>query len=332
MFGDPDAGPGGDGGTGTDGGMHGGDSGPGTDAGRPSGYVDPMCTDGMYSETFPDNTASLAGLSFTGDIPGLVHAALSRRYPFGDSQVTGGEMETAFGDCAVIFAGSPSSARDVYLSLNTIVHECGHLNDGRLSSGASNAYVINPTLTFMCTRGDATNRGGDTFARSRLNMDTYSHLRPPCPGGSPAPGCDFYANTYLDGNPDDTTFQGGDQGFNLLLEEAVQYINSLATAYAFEDQLGGGSQSDRDGILTFLWYVERYLHYARTTYPTAYTRISGDMCWRDAILTVWGRAWLYLEHTRGMSSLGIDDAAIEALVMDPTLLDEIQRIRTLAGC
>ena len=119
----------------------------------------------------------------------------------------------------------------------------------------------------------------------------------------------------------------------LLLEEDVQYINSLATSWAYADQLGAGtSTSARDGILTFLWYVERYLHMARLTYPAAYTRLSTDPCWQNAILTVWGRAWLYLQHTEGMRALGIADGALMPLVTNPELLDEINRIRTAAGC
>jgi hypothetical protein len=301
-------------------------------AGPPGGFVDPMCTDGMYTEMLPDPNASLAGVPFSGgDIPAFVDAALMRRYPFGLEVVRGGRMNTTFGDCSVQFAGNPTSADVAYSRLPTIVHECGHLYDGVLSNPPVNAYVIKTDFRIQCSRGDATNRGGDTFARSRIRSDEFQSLRPPCSGTGGGQGCDAYANIYLDGNPDDGTFQGGDQGFNMLLEEAVQYVNSLVTAYAYADRMQG-STSARDGILTMLWYVERYLHLARTTYPTAYTRLSGDECWRTAILTMWGRAWLYLQLTRDDRRLGIDDAAIKALVADPALLDEIQRIRTAAGC
>lgn len=298
----------------------------------PSGYVDPTCRDGMYTETPPDRSASLADLAFTGDIPAFVDAALARRYPFGAELVLEGRMDTRFGgDCSELFAGSPSSATELYRSLDTIVHECGHFADGRLSGFSDNTYLIQSTLTYECARGDTTSRGGDTFERSRIRTDSYQSLRTPCAGGGS--GCDFYADTYLDGNPDDATFEGGDQGFNMLLEEVVQYVNSLVTAYAYGDQMSAGtSTSARDGILTLLWYLERYLHLARTTYPAAYAAISGDACWRDAILTVWGRAWLFLELTSGMNGLGIDDDAIELLVADPVLLDEIDRIRMASGC
>lgn len=286
----------------------------------------------MYREALPDPTAAIDDLAFTGDVPGFVDAALRRRYPFGLALVQGGRMNTAYGDCSVVFAGSPATAADVYESLSTITHECGHLWDGQLSSGSTNVYEVNATLALMATRGDANDRGGDTFARSLIRADAYQASRPPCAPGAYA-GCDSYADTYLDGDPTNGTFEGGDQGFNMLFDEIVQYVNSLATEYAFSDRrMSGYSTSARDGILTFLWYLTRYLHLARLDYPTAYTRIADDMLWRNAILTLWGRAWLYLGLTADDPSLGIDDGAIEALVLDSTLLDEIARLRTLAGC
>ena len=75
-------------------------------------------------------------------------------------------------------------------------------------------------------------------------------------------------------------------------EETLQYVNSLATSYAFGDQLAY-STSARDGILTFLWYTMRYLRLARLEHPQTYTLLTQNSCWRDLILNTWGRAWLY---------------------------------------
>ena len=127
--------------------------------------------------------------------------------------------------------------------------------------------------------------------------------------------------------------KSGDQGFNLVLEEAVQYVNSLATARAFEDEQPQGRQvSERDGILTYLWYVERYLHMARIEYPAQYTYLMADKKWRDAILTMWDRAWISLDATKRRNSLGIADAKPDPLVHDSVLLDEIQREHVASGC
>mgnify|MGYP002805779470 CR=1 FL=1 len=333
-----DAGPGGDVGPGVDTGPR-PDTGPQPDTGpRPdtgplpmSPLVDPMCVDGMYTETLPDTTSDISDIAFTGDVGAYVDAVLSRRYPIGGALVVGGRMDGRFGaPCDELFAGSPSSGEDVINRLNVIVHECGHIYDGFLSSRSTNVYAITDTLQLSCDRGDSTDRGGDTFARSRIRNDEFSADHPPC--GGAGGDCDGYADIYLNGDPDDGTFEGGDQGFNLLFDETVQYVNSIAMEWAIVDQMPPGRRtSARDGILTFLWYTMRYLRMARLEYPGAYARIAEDACWRNAILTVWGRAWLFLEITDGMTPLAIDPA-LDALATDPVLVEEIQRLRDLEGC
>lgn len=267
--------------------------------------VDPACTDGMYREELPDRSASLddivAGFSSAG-ARSFVDEATRRRYPLGSRFLAEGRFGGS--SCVDLFFSDRSSADAAFSQLSTLVHECGHAVDGALSGFSSNTYVVATGLELTCPMGDTTSRGGVTFARSRIRGDAYQPSRPPCPPGSFS-GCDFYANTYLDGNPDDGTFEGGDQGFNMLFEELVQYVNSLATDYAIGDYLArtGRSVSDRDGLLTFMWYVERYLRMARLDYPSAYAQLTSP-CWRDAILTVWGRAVLYLEATDGMGEIG----------------------------
>lgn len=319
-----------------DGGLPGVDAAPGVDARvtPTSPLVDPECTDGMYSEALPDPGADISDLVAAYDasmVDEFVLAVLARRYGVGHHLVQGA---LASRDCISVFLRDTSTAQAVIEGLPTVVHECGHMYDNARSSFSDNAYVLTEALTISCAQGDATDRGGLTFARSRIRDDEYQPLRPAC-GGTFRPGCDFYADIYLDGDPDDGSFQGGDQGFNMLFDEVVQYVNSLATALAFTGELSGrGSVSERDGILNFLWYLMRYLRMARLEFPSAYSHLlSGDGgCWRDAILTVWGRAWLYLEATADMGHLGIDDDMLMTLVMDAELLSEIQRLRDAAGC
>ena len=87
--------------------------------------------------------------------------------------------------------------------------------------------------------------------------------------------------------------------------------------------------SERDGILTFLWDVERYLKMARESYPSAYAHLSQTTCWREGILNVWGRAWLYLSATEGNAKLGLSDAKIIDLVRTPELLNEIKHLHKI---
>lgn len=319
--------PGGTGGTGTGGSGTGGTT-------NTSPLVDPACTDGKYTEALPNPTADLSGVAFspTG-LDAYFLGVLGLRYPIGKDVVAGGLTNKQFGkSCIQMFAGNPTSAAQAQNSIGTVVHECGHLYDMVLAKLPSNSYFIRSGMQPTCQKGDTVARGGDTFARSLITKDTYSALRPPCTG-SPSAGCDSYASVYLDGDPNNASFEGGDQGYNMLLEETVQYVNSLATGWAFVDHLKSGQKvSERDGILTFLWYVERYLKMARTQYPNAYKRIADDACWRDITLNVWGRAWLFLEQTKGIGSLSINGAAIETLVKDPALLNEIELLRTKSGC
>lgn len=317
------------------------DAGPGVDTGMPpppvdSGitppppgmFVDPACTDGMYTEALPNPAADISDLVAAyspAAATTYVLDVLSRRYPFASGLVAQGRM-SGIGDCVEAFLRDTSSPSAVNRQLSTLVHECGHFVD--IDMGGT--YVINDSLTLSCSGGRATSQGGNTIARSLMNDDDYSSMRPPCGGGRG--GCDSYADVYLDGDPTNGTFEGGDQGFASVIEEATQYVNSIATGYAFNNELMGGFVSERDGILTFLWWIMRYLRHTRLNYPSAYAFISGDPCWREAILTVWGRAWLFLGLTEDMSWLGIDDDTLLGLVGDATLLQEIQMIRDADGC
>lgn len=291
----------------------------------------PGCAQGDYTEALPTKT-SLSDLTFSSsNAQAYVAGALQRRYPLGKFLLDGGlssPISAQQGSCVDRFLRDKSSAQSVLKQAATLVHECGHFFDIGESKGDKAAFVLRSDLRFSCKGGDTTSRGGRTFARSRLKTDGYYAKRKAC-GGTVRTGCDFYADIYLDGNPDDATFESGDQGFNFVLEEATQYVNSLATSLAFQEVYQGGQSSERDGILTFLWYIERYLNMARTKYAGAYDALSTDPCWRQAILSVWDRGWFYLEATKSVASLGLDDAALEGLVNDPVLTSEIDALRRL---
>ncbi|MGM0578405.1 MAG: hypothetical protein ACQEXJ_21955 [Myxococcota bacterium] len=304
--------------------------------------VDPECVDGQYTEPLPTPDASLqaAKAAYDGADPvSFIVQALDVRYPTGRWILEQGlAAEGGFGpeDCVETFLGQTGSAEQVIGQLSTLVHECGHFADTGAGGFASATYLVTPDLTLSCQGGGSRAAGGGTtFSRSLLTGDPYSPLLPPCEGGGGfgggGDGCDSYAPIYLDGDPDDGQFQSGDQGFDSLMEETVQYVNSLATGYAFHDHYAG-SVSERDGILTFLWYLERYLRLARLEHPDTYATLTDDPCWREAILTVWGRAWLYLDLTEDLPALGLDDDALLELVTAPELLQEIQRVREAEGC
>lgn len=303
------------------------DAKPKPDSGKPG------CAGDSYSETAITPKTSLSGLKFSKDTANdYLLAALEKRYPLGKEIVEGGldsSLAQSQGNCIDRFLSDKSSAATVLRQASTVVHECGHFYDIGESKGSAAAYVIRDDLKFSCKSGDTTDRGGKTFARSLIRKDDYYAKRKACPSGTASAGCDSYAEVYLNGSPTDSTFDSGDQGYSFVLEEAAQYVNSLATALAFQDQITNMKVSERDGILTFLWYIERYLAMAKESYPDAYELLSTDECWRQATLTVWDRGWYYLGETKGMSNLGFDDAAIEKLVNDSKLTAEIDALRDL---
>jgi hypothetical protein len=282
--------------------------------------------DGAYSEALPSPNAPLDTLkaSYTAAaVESFIMDVLGARYPLGAHIVEQALTHTQRGNCVAYFAYDTSTAEKVIGTLSTVVHECGHFLDIGLGGWSDDVYVITDALTFQCSGGDKFEYGGNTFPRSALMSDSFASLRSTCSEGQ-WNGCDPYADTYLVGD-------SGDQGFNTLMEEAVQYVNSLATSYAFADQ-SLWTTSAKDGILTFLWYIERYLYLARTEYPDTHAFILGDACFRELILTTWGRAWLYLETTAPLTNLGMEAEVIEALVLDPTLLAEIDAVRVAHGC
>lgn len=295
--------------------------------------ADRGCLGGQYVEELPRPFVAIDDLTAAyqpARVEDLVLGVLERRYAVGHFILTSVPTTRCI---ETYLVHGQETAPDVLRSLSVLVHECGHMLD-RMRSQGSNAYVFTPQLTLSCPRGDTTSRGGRTFARSRIRDDAFAASWPPC-GEDGEDGCDMYADLYLDGDPDDDTHQSGDQGFNLLLEEQVQYVNSLATAYAFHGEVDRGSHaSHRDGVLTMLWYVERYLHRARTLHPEAYQHLvhGEDGCWRRAILTAWGRSVLYLDATRKLPQLGLHHGRLLKLVRTPELLEEIERLRVAEGC
>lgn len=325
----------GENGSGSEGSGEGGSDGGSGSVGT-SDLVDDDCLDGQYSETLPNPDADISGPLnnySSSNVIGFLEEVLDRRYPIGSVILMGGYEDPGYfpENCVDYFLRDSSSGQAVTQQMSTLVHECGHFYDINSSDWGEDAYHITDELLFTCSDGSTPdNGGGVTFSRSLINNDEFSDLHPPCAsfGGS---NCDSYAYIYLDGNPNDGAFDSGDQGFNMLHEETVQYINSLATSYAFQDQKSY-TVSARDGILTFLWYTTRYLRMARLEHPDTYNLLSEDACWRELILTTWGRAWLFLELTEDNNALGIDDAFLEDLVREPVLVEEIQRLRDLQGC
>lgn len=212
----------------------------------------------------------------------------------------------------------------------TAVHECGHAQDDAASDRAGNdaAFVVDEATSFHCPLHvkDASDRPHKVsdLPLSSLLTDRFASLRPRCRASDIAGiGCDWYADTYLDG-------EIGKQGLDSLLEELTQYLHSLETAAALRSLLADDSRlSAQDSLLTLLWYLERYVAQMRLAHPHLYATVVLEPCWRSLILTLWDRSWAILSKTAGDRRLGLDAAAIATLAQDPALAGEIQRLRQL---
>ncbi|MFZ4578432.1 MAG: hypothetical protein ACOYOB_08570 [Myxococcota bacterium] len=300
----------------------------------PSELTVPGCPDGDYTEAAADPkgdlSAAQAGYSAADAIPAMLKA-LEARYPFGKTLVLEGDKVALGGGktCTQAFfnAAKASTLAAALGQASVVVHECGHM----LGWGTfgSHKYWIAKDLVSTC-QGMSYQGTDASFARSLIHDDAFAAAWPGCASFG-MQGCDGYAPIYLDGDPKDGKFDSGDQGYDMVLEEVMQYVNSLAVDYAFADQ-SSYSTSAEDGLLTFLWYMQRYLHMARLDYPSVYKSLSESPCWRRTTLQLWGRGWFYLQRSVSNPQLNLKGKFLRGLVQDPALLDEIARLRQLEGC
>ena len=283
-----------------------------------------------YTEPLPRWDLPLDDLAFDpSHREDYVRAVLERRYPLGrwvvDVGLARGQARLR-GSCVTTFLRDAARPEDVVRRIPTVVHECGHYADTEGATGVA-VYSVRPDVELRCTGGAARASGGRTFPRSDLRGDAFAKKRPPCGPDGRTGTCDMYAHLYFDGDASNATFERGDLGFEYLLEEALQYVQSLAAGLALVERDPGQWVSHRDGVLTHMWYVARYLRHARVAEPEVHTFLTEDPCWRRAILTVWDRSVFYLEATKDESSLGLDDAELASLVSDPELTKEIDGLR-----
>ncbi len=311
--------------------------------------VDKNCIDGKYiteeKEQFlePNEFPSIQDLVSAFDennYMAYIYGILERRYPTGKSIIEQGGGQTAVDK----WLWGSTSLSSIMRSLGTVIHEIGH---GLDQQTPQNWYFIsldpagNPlSFTTPGMHGKKTTSSSPMYSieRSLVLADDQNYKRPPAQSskivtskefGQGPFGCDkSYAEIYLCGDPTDSKFDSGDQGFNSLIEEYVQYINSLAYAYYFQDYFRPSSH--RHAMLTWMWWCQRYLRKIRTEHPDQYDYLYQNKVWLELILTLWGRAWMYLRTKYpGMQP---DTDYLHQLVQEPDMLAEIQRIRDACDC
>ncbi|MBM3685392.1 MAG: hypothetical protein FJW85_00090 [Actinobacteria bacterium] len=135
----------------------------------------------------------------------------------------------------------------------------------------------------------------------------------------PSPATDPYAKAYLEGPM-------GGQDIEMLTEEFVQYVHSLASGFCAYDVPSNTRVSYRDGVLTHMWWMQMYLAVGRKHHPQDYRAILANKALVTVIIDTWRRAEHWLAKTRG-TNYGIDDAALLARVSRPANKAEIDRLR-----
>jgi hypothetical protein len=311
--------------------------------------VDKNCIDGKYILSPQEKFLKVSEFPTIQDLVnsysksnymGFIYGVLGRRYPTGKSIIEQGGGQQAVDK----WLWSKETAQSVLNSLGMAVHEIGHGIDKQVPQ---NWYFItvdknNSAFSFTTPgmHGKKTTSQSPMYSmeRSLLLADDQNYKRPPAKSdkiftskefGEGPFGCDkSYAETYLCGDPNNSSFESGDQGYNSLIEEYVQYVNSLAMAYYFIDYTR--ASSDRHALYTWLWWNERYLKKIRNEHPDQYKYLLDNKVWLELILTLWGRAWLYL--STGIEGMQPDSDYLHKLVQEEVMLSEIQKIRDACNC
>lgn len=220
------------------------------------------------------------------------------------------------------------SMEQAVMALITAVHECGHaLDDERSRLDVENPkahFAVSENIQFTCKLEltDASGRAYNAadFPVNKINQDQFAAKRPICKNNE-RKGCDWYASTYLKADM-------GQQGLDFVLEELTQYLHSLETAIALKQYLDPEDRlSAQDGLLTFMWYLQRYLAVARQQNPLWYAVFMKDDCWSKLTVSLWHRAQQQLATIANDKRLGIDAEALAALIANPVLSREIQILR-----
>ncbi len=294
-------------------------------------FDDILCGQTPYFEDLPRRDLPLPSLSFLDARSALI-SAFELRHPDSAERIrvgTSGEDN----DCVTPFV--EGGDLDAWLRASTtVVHECGHVEWFQDWDTREQTFRVSPNHQYRLSNGNDRSRLGMTVSRNSILHDSESRFRPPCQGQiQDTSDCDVYADTYLGGAPSlNGSIESGTQGFAPLFDEANQYSNGLLAAYAIPEAYVGRRVSVRDGVATMMWYLERYLRYARENDNPTYELLSSDSNWRSAILLYWARAEFILEASKGAEELGLFDDLILERVFASVNLEEIQMLRGEAGC
>ncbi len=129
---------------------------------------------------------------------------------------------------------------------------------------------------------------------------------------------DNYYKTYLTG-------RSGQQGVLLLLDEVNAYtFSAIGDTNVRHTMSENQFMSTRDGLATFMYYLQLYLYHARTEVPQDYKKIKQDKKYVKLIKTLWENAEMAMLYTSPYKNLGINDIPKLEQVVSKKYMDEIK--------
>lgn len=277
---------------GNSGGSGGGSGNPGGGGGG-GGTPQPPC----YSEPLTpsvalDDLAAAFKPDFGGNWLDSALAALERRTPGGYAL-----LDTQKSDPNLPQWVNPSAFASVMASIEGMCGSESHAFDWAHATNDRFGYWMPPSLTITPARIA-------TFPRNEIV--------PLLVDGSTA----SFDGEYLN----DPT--AGQAGLVTLAQDLNSHTNGLACIAAVGDQVTTATPS-RDGLAAQLYYLELYLHQARTAHASIYATLQASADWQKLVRYEWARAHFWYGIGLMFPSVGVSDARIWSHVHEPNNLAEI---------
>jgi hypothetical protein len=231
-------------------------------------------------------------------------AALDARYPSGSWIVRGADdSEQTFGQ----FLSSKGSFSDLVSSMGFAIHEVAHTFSQKAGSGR-----------FQYMVGKDTTQAEDISVVGEIETFPRKEIRELIPSEMASL---TYVSTYLEGG-------SGEMDIESTLDEFNAYTHHLYADYAFQDQQPDGSRrSSRDGMVSFMLFLEMYLQVGRTEHPNDYAALKASPEFHPLILKFWDRAMCLYKLTKDIPGLGMDDDKVAPHMLAAEWLAEIDSFR-----
>lgn len=201
---------------------------------------------------------------------------------------------------------SCSDGKPLHSKLPAAVHETLHKVDGELEQngarGRAHFYLLGGRVISVARHTQLFERA--QVAALLTDEEKRTH----------------YFRPYLTG-------VSGKQKLDSLLEEFNAYTHDLSTSVTLVDLKAATLRSsNRDGVLTFMYYLELYLKQARTNFAGAWQVLVSDRDYVEAIRALWANAEVALARACPHAQLGVSDSFLARKVYSASNLEAINEL------